>query len=206
MPRAELVVLHYTVITPAEAALERLCDPAYEVSAHYVIGRDGALWQLVRENDRAWHAGAGCWRGLEDINSRSIGIELVNDGESSFPSDQIGSLVTLLAQISGRWGLTARDVIGHSDMAPERKRDPGRRFPWDTLARAGLALGRASIAPRATQHGFAELADRVGYPRADELALLEAFRSRFAQDRHGPLCDQDLRDLAGFVDALDGEP
>lgn len=133
------MVIHYTVLTPAQAALERLCDPVHEVSAHYVIGEGGELWQLVAEERRAWHAGAGSWQGKDDINSRSIGIELVNDGASDFAAPQMTCLEQLLADIFTRWPIGPDGVIGHEDMAPGRKFDPGPRFDWARLARLGLA-------------------------------------------------------------------
>jgi len=134
-----LIVLHYTAMTPAAAAIERLCDPAYEVSAHYVIGEGGELWQLVEEHKRAWHAGAGSWRGQDDINSRSIGIEMVNDGQSPYAARLMITLEALLPQIMARWGISAAGVIGHSDMAPGRKIDPGPHFDWARLEAKGLA-------------------------------------------------------------------
>lgn len=134
-----LIVLHYTVMTPAERALERLCDPDFEVSAHYVIGECGTLWKLVAEDKRAWHAGVGEWRGKDDINSRSVGIEMVNDGESPFTEPLMQALEVLLPQIMKRWDISAEGVIGHSDMAPGRKIDPGPHFDWARLERQGLA-------------------------------------------------------------------
>ena len=136
--RPELVVLHFTEMASAEAALARLCDPSAEVSAHYLIGRDGRLWHLVDEEMRAWHAGAGAWRGRGDVNSRSIGIELDNDGRSPFTQPLMARLERLLPGILTRWAIPARGVIAHSDMAPDRKVDPGARFDWQRLARAGV--------------------------------------------------------------------
>ncbi|WP_068247985.1 N-acetylmuramoyl-L-alanine amidase, partial [Tritonibacter horizontis] len=135
----ELIVLHYTAMTSAEAAVQRLCDPACEVSAHYVIGASGQLWQLVAEADRAWHAGAGEWAGRDDVNSRSIGIELDNRGTHPFSDPQMQVLEQLLADIMQRWAIPPEGVIGHSDMAPGRKWDPGPRFDWQRLAIGGLA-------------------------------------------------------------------
>lgn len=142
--RPELVVLHYTGMRTSEAALDRLCDPAAEVSAHYLISERGAVWRLVAENARAWHAGAGQWAGRGDVNSRSIGIELANPGPlcdfPPFPEPQMLALEDLLAGICERWGIGPSGVIGHSDMAPARKSDPGPKFDWRRLARRGLAL------------------------------------------------------------------
>jgi len=193
-------------MTPAEAALERLCDPAYEVSAHYVIGQNGTLWQLVDEADRAWHAGAGAWQGRADVNSRSIGVELVNDGSSDFEDRQIATLEALLRGVMGRWDIGPKGVIGHSDMAPGRKHDPGRRFPWDRLAGRGLAIGPSSLPLEAgcapNPDTFTSTAAQSGYPDATFDELLEAIRSRFAPDLHGPLTQRDMgvvAELAKFL-------
>ena len=134
-----LVVIHYTAMKDARAALERLCDPESVVSAHYLIGVDGQMWQMVAETMRAWHAGAGNWHGQDDINSRSIGIELDNAGTHPFSEPQMAALERLLSDILIRWGIAPDGVIGHSDMAPGRKCDPGPRFDWTRLARRGLA-------------------------------------------------------------------
>ncbi|MGH1354134.1 MAG: N-acetylmuramoyl-L-alanine amidase [Thalassovita sp.] len=135
-----MVVLHYTAMDTAEAALERLCDPSIEVSAHYLISETGQIWQMVDEEKRAWHAGAGQWGAVTDVNSRSIGIELANIGDCPFPEPQMAALEFLLAGIQNRWDIPPERVIGHSDMAPERKQDPGPRFDWQRLARQGLAV------------------------------------------------------------------
>ena len=138
--RPVLVVLHYTAMAIAQAALDRLCDPEAEVSAHYLIAADGTLCSLVAEEKRAWHAGAGAWGGIADVNSRSIGIELDNDGASPFPAPLMTTLEALLAGILDRWRIGPAGVIAHSDMAPGRKSDPGPRFDWQRLARGGLAV------------------------------------------------------------------
>lgn len=122
------------------AALERLCDPASEVSAHYLIAADGTLYQLVREAERAWHAGAGSWLGCEDVNSRSIGIEIDNDGRSPFAAAAMDTLEVLLTDMLSRHDLDPEAVIGHQHMAPERKVDPGPKFDWARLARSRLAI------------------------------------------------------------------
>lgn len=140
----DLVVLHYTAMETAEAAVERLCDPAAEVSAHYLIAEDGTTIALVDEDKRAWHAGIGLWGDLSDINSHSIGIELANQGPQSpapeFPPVQLAALVTLLSAILSRWNIPPERVIGHSDMAPFRKDDPGPYFDWKSLAGKGLSI------------------------------------------------------------------
>jgi N-acetylmuramoyl-L-alanine amidase len=138
--RPDLVVIHYTAMASCAEALERLCDPVAEVSAHYLIDTDGTLLSLVEEASRAWHAGAGEWAGRGDVNSRSIGIELANTGSQPFPAPQMRALETLLAGILDRWSLPLQAVIGHSDMAPDRKGDPGPRFDWRGLAWQGLSI------------------------------------------------------------------
>ncbi|MGR3468680.1 MAG: N-acetylmuramoyl-L-alanine amidase [Shimia sp.] len=185
------IVLHYTAISDFEEACAYLCDPAKEVSAHYVIDRDGTLAQLVREKDRAWHAGAGAWRGMEDINSRSLGIEIVNTGKEPFPEAQLVALERLLSALMARWRIAPRAVIGHSDMAPGRKHDPGRLFPWDRLSAAGLALGPRDVRGAASDMPFAEAVRAAGYPNAPGDVLLDAFRSRFAPTRQGPVTAAD---------------
>ena len=126
--RPELVVVHFTAMASCAAALERLCDPEAEVSAHYLIDYDGGIRELVPEEARAWHAGAGHWRGLTDINSRSIGIELANTGAEPFAERQMAALENLLSGILQRWAIPAEGVIAHSDMAPGRKADLGPRL------------------------------------------------------------------------------
>lgn len=145
------VILHYTGLPNAAIARTRLCDGAAErkVSAHYLIEEQGKIWQLVDEAQRAWHAGTGSWRGETDMNSVSIGIELVNPGHEwgyrPFPTPQIASCIDLLKDIMERHNLPAAAVIGHSDMAPLRKEDPGELFPWAELAKHGIGLWPATL-------------------------------------------------------------
>ena len=196
----DLIVIHYTAMATAQAALERLCDPVAEVSAHYLIDSDGTQFQLVDEAMRAWHAGAGAWGDVRDVNSRSIGIELANDGRTPFSEPQMAALERLLAGIMARWSIGPERVIGHSDMAPERKFDPGARFDWRRLARAGLSVwpGKAGVGD------FIADAVAFGYQRPDmeggaEDALLNAVRLRFRPWANGPLDDEDraiVHDLA----------
>lgn len=142
--RIDMLLLHYTGMPSAQAALERLCDPTAEVSAHYLIEEDGTVWQLVDELRRAWHAGRGYWAGETDINSRSIGIELVNPGHEHgyrpFPEPQVAALETLCRSVLSRHPIPPGRVLGHSDVAPQRKQDPGELFPWQRLAQAGIGL------------------------------------------------------------------
>lgn len=198
----DLVVLHYTAMTSTLGALGVLSDPTCEVSAHYVIGEDGTVFQLVSENKRAWHAGAGRWGDVTDVNSRSIGIELSNDGFSPFPNALMESLEQLLRDIMARWDIQPAGVIGHSDLAPGRKIDPGRRFDWTRLARQGLAL-EVQPHPPCDKAQFRALGARAGYSAeiSDE-AFLAAFRLRHRPWGTGPLCDADLQIMAGLISAL----
>lgn len=140
----DMLVLHYTGMADGPAALARLRDPAAEVSAHYMLEEDGAVFALVPEERRAWHAGRSWWRGDDDLNSRSIGIEIVNGGHDfglpQFPDVQIETLIELCRGIRARWDIPQVRIVGHSDIAPERKEDPGERFPWRRLAEAGIGL------------------------------------------------------------------
>jgi N-acetylmuramoyl-L-alanine amidase len=140
----DMVILHYTGMESGEAALERLRDPAAKVSSHYLVETDGRVFTLVAEERRAWHAGVSFWRGDADINTRSIGIELVNPGHEHgyvpFPDAQIEALIALLDGIRSRWEIADGDILAHSDVAPDRKIDPGELFPWKRLAQAGHGL------------------------------------------------------------------
>jgi N-acetylmuramoyl-L-alanine amidase len=140
----DMLVLHYTGMKSAANALDRLCDPTAKVSAHYVIDEEGKIYQLVAEENRAWHAGLSYWRARTNINQRSIGIELVNPGHEygyrPFPEAQMVSLAELCKDIVSRHDIPARNIVGHSDIAPERKEDPGELFDWEWLAENGVGL------------------------------------------------------------------
>lgn len=198
--RVELVVLHYTAMPSCAAALERLCDPLAEVSAHYLIDGDGTVLSLVDEAARAWHAGAGEWRGEGDVNSRSIGIELANTGREPFAEPQMAALERLLAGVMGRHGLLPEAVIAHSDMAPERKGDPGARFDWLRLALQGLSVWPEPVEEAASPDLGQFLADlgAFGYPDAAPEALLAACRLRFRPWARGPLESKDCAVAAGL--------
>lgn len=195
--RPDLVVIHYTAMATAAEARARLCDPAAEVSAHWLVDEAGQVEALVPEDRRAWHAGAGAWGGVGDVNSRSIGIELANPGDRPFPEPQMAALERLLAGIRDRWRIPPERVIGHSDMAPDRKRDPGPRFDWRRLALAGLSVwpgpgGEADADLTASLRAF-------GYPAAPSELLLVAFRLRFRPWADGPEGPEDraaAQDLA----------
>jgi N-acetylmuramoyl-L-alanine amidase len=140
--RPDCVILHYTGMPTAAAALALLRDPASEVSSHYLVDENGEIAQLVAEDKRAWHAGVAVWGGAHDLNSSSIGIEIANPGHDGgsppFPPRQIDATIALVRDISGRRAIRPERVLAHSDVAPARKRDPGEAFPWDALARAGV--------------------------------------------------------------------
>ncbi|PSL18123.1 N-acetylmuramoyl-L-alanine amidase [Shimia abyssi] len=190
--RPEYVVLHYTAMKTADAALERLCDPEFEVSAHYLITEVGQVIRLVDERFRAWHAGAGMWQGKDDLNSRSIGIELANRGNHPFSNLQMNALELLLAGILQRWELSPSCVIGHSDMAPDRKKDPGRRFDWRRLAHQRLAVwSDLGGNPLCKSLPWSESAARIGYSLDDQVAALDAFRARFRPWKTGPQDGED---------------
>jgi len=198
-PRAaqiELIVLHYTAMADCNAAAERLCDETAEVSAHYLIGKDGTLIRLVDEEKRAWHAGLGSWAGRGDVNSRSIGIELDNDGATSFEPELMSTLQVLLRDLLDRHQLHPKSVIGHSDMAPDRKSDPGPLFPW-----RALAAQRLSIWPDPSQQGdFMTNARAFGYPvELGETSVLSAFRQRFRPGASGPLNVADEAMMSGLA-------
>ena len=191
-----LIVLHYTAMPQCEDAISRLCDPECEVSAHYLIAADGALYRMVEEDKRAWHAGAGAWGGQDDVNSRSIGIELDNDGATPFTEDLMTTLQALLADLLDRHDLPPKAVIGHSDMAPDRKRDPGRYFDWRRLVACDLSIWPEPAIPT----DFLSDAARFGYPtEKGEAAILEAFRQRFRPDATGPLSTADSAMMAGLA-------
>ena len=191
--RPDMVVLHYTGMDTARAAAERLCDPGAEVSAHYLIARDGEVLALVPERLRAWHAGVSAWGGVTDVNSRSIGIELDNPGHElgypPFPEPQIAALEALLTDVLARWSIPPERVLGHACVAPGRKIDPGEKLDWRRLARRGLAVwldgpaagdGPADAARfRAAARAFGYAVD-AGHGWTDALhAVWRSFAMRF---------------------------
>ncbi len=185
-----MVVLHYTGMRTGAEALERMCDPAAEVSAHYMIDEDGTVTRLVPEDKRAWHAGRSYWRGETDINSASVGIELVNPGHEwgyrPFPDAQMEALVPLLADIVKRHNVPRANVVGHSDIAPARKTDPGELFDWDMLARLRLALPNPKLKMRLlfdNDGAFFLALERFGYDISDRAAAIRAFERRWRPHR-----------------------
>lgn len=188
-------MLHYTAMVSAEAALDWMCATEAQVSAHYLIARDGRLWQLVDEEARAWHAGAGRWHATDDVNSASIGIEIDNPGDAPFAEPAIARLEDALRDILTRWSIPPAGVIGHSDLAPGRKIDPGPRFDWLRLARRSLSSWPEVGAD--TGDDLELLLQRAGYTADAPLETrLQAFRTRFRPGASGPVDTQDRRLLA----------
>ena len=191
----------------AKAAANTLCNPDTEVSAHYLIAEDGEVISLVPEAMRAWHAGAGAWGYVRDVNSRSIGVELANTGFTPFAAAQLDALTDLLNGIKARWAIRPERVIGHSDMAPGRKIDPGARFDWRRLALEGLSVWPAAAAgaplseegPQGADDArFAAAMAAFGYTATQDPALLlNSFRLRFRPRHDGPL---DATDIAMITD------
>ena len=201
----DMLVIHYTGMRTGATALKRLCDPAAEVSAHYLIEEDGRLFRLVDEAERAWHAGVGLWRGDSNINDRSIGIELVNPGHEygyrPFPAAQMAALIGLAGDILARHPIPAQNVVGHSDVAPMRKQDPGELFDWRALAAAGI--GAWPDAPGDDDGGdVGALLTDIGYDSSDlELALV-AFQRRYLPTRVDGQLDADVLNQLAAVAAL----
>ncbi|HWE47372.1 MAG TPA: N-acetylmuramoyl-L-alanine amidase [Caulobacteraceae bacterium] len=209
-----MVVLHYTGMKTGAEALARLCDAEAKVSAHYLIEEDGRVFRLVPEERRAWHAGKSFWRGETDINSASIGIEIVNPGHEwgyrAFPDAQIDSVIALLGDIRERWDIPDARILGHSDVAPARKDDPGEFFPWKRLAQAGHGLW---FEPEAAPGASLTLGDdgpgvfvlqaglhRLGYEPLpsgtydeDTATVVRAFQRHWRPDRVDGVADGDTR-------------
>ena len=191
-----MLVLHYTGMESAEGALERLCDPAAKVSAHFLIDEDGSVYGLVDVQKRAWHAGVASWRGHSNINARSIGIELVNPGHEfgyqPFPPAQMNTLIELSRDIVARHPIPAGNIVGHSDIAPTRKQDPGELFDWRLLANEGLGLWPKStnlIPP--DEFSPNALLSQLGYDTTDLKAAIVAFQRHYLPHRMDGICDQD---------------
>jgi len=189
------VVIHYTGADSASAAVRTLTSRQSQVSAHYLISRDGTIVQLVDERSRAWHAGESRWGALVDLNSASIGIELDNDGRSAYPQSQIDALLSLLSDLRQRYRLPAANFLGHSDVAPRRKLDPGPLFPWRQLAASGFGLWCEAPYPEPPP-GFDAITGlrALGYDTRQPEAALSAFRARYTPD--APPSDPVERDRA----------
>jgi N-acetylmuramoyl-L-alanine amidase len=217
----DILLLHYTDMESAEAALARLCDPSAKVSAHYCVDEDGTVCRLVDEARRAWHAGASSWAGAGDINARSIGVELVNPGHSCgyrpFPAVQMAALANLARDILSRHPIPPQRVLGHSDVAPTRKQDPGELFDWAWLAAEGIGLWPAPALPPVDLPGVAQIQAglaRYGYavPRHGRLdeetaAVVAAFQRHFRPEAvTGEADAETAARLAGLLARLDEAP
>lgn len=198
--RPNFVILHQTSSDDSARALATLTDPQRKVSAHYLIARDGTRYQLVDEDRRAWHAGRSAWGGLTDLNSASIGIELDNTGDEPFPPAQIAALIDLLEQVLPRHQIPRGNILGHGDIAPGRKVDPSRHFPWHQLAQRGLGrwCPTPSIPPTAPPPALDPLLGlrALGYDTSRPEAAIAAFRRHFLGDEGSDLGPDGLRVLA----------
>jgi N-acetylmuramoyl-L-alanine amidase len=205
----DMLVVHYTGMLSAADALARLCDAEAKVSAHYLIDEDGAIHHLVAEHHRAWHAGVARWRGEANINDRSIGIELVNPGHEfgyrQFPDEQMAAFRELATDVVKRHPIAPRNVIGHSDVAPTRKTDPGEFFDWRGMAEAGIGLW-----PEQSDHleqdpaQLENMLAAIGYDTSDFVAALRAFQRHYRQHRvNGRIDPETARMLAGLHAIID---
>jgi N-acetylmuramoyl-L-alanine amidase len=181
-----MVVLHYTGMADAASAIARLRDPEAKVSCHYLVAEDGQVLRMVPEEKRAWHAGQSYWRGIHGVNAVSVGIEIVNPGHEfgyrPFAEQQMDALIPLVADIVKRHNVPPANVVGHSDVAPDRKQDPGELFDWARLAKIGLALARPVknlMDPLWTDGGFLLALERFGYDVRNKDAAIMAFQRRF---------------------------
>lgn len=210
----DTLVLHYTGMETGEAALERLRDPEAKVSSHYLVEEDGRIFRLVPEERRAWHAGVSYWKGQRNLNDTSIGIEIVNPGHEwgyrPFPEAQIAAVIALVADIRTRWTIDDDRIVGHSDIAPDRKIDPGELFPWKRLAEAGHGLwAEAPPAPGAPigegEEGAAVFALQAGLTRLgfdlppsgkfdkDTTTVVSAFQRHWRPERFNGVADGETR-------------
>jgi N-acetylmuramoyl-L-alanine amidase len=195
-----MLVLHYTGMQSGPAAIDWLANPASGVSAHYVVAEDGQVIQMVHEEQRAHHAGKSVWRGLTDINSASIGIEIINPGHEwgyrPFPKEQMDAVVLLSAEIIRTYSIEPRNVVGHSDVAPARKQDPGELFDWSRLAKLKLAVPRPSnprVDPEWPDAAFLMALSRYGYGIEDGPSAVVAFQRRFRPENIDGIIDGECR-------------
>jgi N-acetylmuramoyl-L-alanine amidase len=218
--RIDMLVLHYTGMATGLGAIERLCDPSARVSAHYVVDENGTIWRLVLEARRAFHAGRSWWAGETDLNEVSIGIEIVNPGHEwgyrPFPDEQMVAVERLCRDLVSRYQIPSHRVVGHSDIAPDRKTDPGELFDWSRLARAGVGIWPEPGADLTSERGrgigvveragaLADLA-AIGYDVSAgvETAAVAAFQRRFRPGRwDGRLDAETARRLAEVRAAYD---
>ena len=195
-----MLILHYTGMKSGAEAIAWLANPASKVSAHYTVDEDGQVVHMVREEQRAQHAGLSHWHGITDCNSASIGIEIVNPGHERgyrpFPEAQMAALVPLVAEIVRTYSISPRNVVGHSDVAPPRKQDPGELFDWERLAKLGLAVPRPTKSltdPGWSDAAFLLALERYGYGISDGPAAVVAFQRRFRQENIDGIIDGQCR-------------
>lgn len=215
----DVLVLHYTGMRTAEEALARLCDPAAKVSSHYTVDEEGRIYRHVDESKRARHAGISWWAGERDVNNRSIGIEIVNPGHEfgyvPFAEPQIRSVIELARDIVRRHPIPPQRVVGHSDVAPARKTDPGELFPWERLAENGIGLYPRAAAQHETSHTseeqFASMLAIYGYGVSPDVdvplaTVVAAFQRHFRPERVDGIIDADcharLRALLQLINSL----
>lgn len=207
--RPVVIVLHYTEQDSVEQSLDTLRsrNSGGRVSSHYLLGKDGKTYQLVSDAKRAWHAGAGSWGAITDVNNASIGIEIDNDGKSPFPDAQIDSLIVLLRDLTTRLRISPTQIIGHSDLAPTRKIDPGPLFPWKRLHDAGFGLWPADATqdPPAGFDPWLAL-QAIGYSTDNRADTVRAFHHRFRGMEGTELDAQDLRILHALTRTADTTP
>ena len=200
----EFIILHYTAMS-TEKSLERLCDPVHEVSCHYLIDPSGLCYQLVDINKRAWHAGKSYWRGYYDLNSRSLGVELVNSGNEDYPEVQMKSLIKLLQNLIETLTLNPKNILGHSDISPARKLDPGKWFNWQKLSDNGVGFfPEVSVPIACDKQEFKAQAKRAGFnPNANAEHVLKTFRNRCRPNFTGKFDGYDCALMEKFADAFD---
>jgi N-acetylmuramoyl-L-alanine amidase len=214
-----MLILHYTGMPSAEGAIARLTDPRSEVSSHYLVDCEGEIFSLVDEERRAWHAGQSVWHGQMDLNSRSIGIEIHNPGHDggnpAFPNGQIASVITLCLGITSRWLIPRARVLAHSDIAPSRKQDPGERFPWERLHRAGIGhfvepaplvdgpslrpddRGREVEELQGSLAGYGYAIEVTGFYGEESQNVVKAFQRHFRPERVDGIADPSTRATLG---------
>lgn len=218
----DMLVLHYTGMEDGDSALARMCDPAAEVSAHYMVRENGEVAVLVPEGKRAWHAGRSRWQGHDDLNSRSIGLEIVNGGHDfglpQFPEAQIQAVIELCHDVLSRWPIPCHRIIGHSDIAPDRKEDPGELFPWQRLAKEGIGIWPGEGKPSAGNldqvlpdvgrlegKSLTESLSRIGYDTSGDMGgpteIIRAFQRHWLPHNLSGDADAETRKMILLVEA-----